>query len=364
MSRRDRISSLIAEQLAAANSAAGAPSSAPDGAPSPATSSPATLAPAAPGPAEPARRVAAGPVRTMGLTLDRLELERKALVDAAAAGGVVEIDPGLIDASFARDRFAEDENGGVALEALKASIAAHGQEIPILVRAAPGQPGRYQAAYGHRRLRACQALGRPVRAIVRALSDAELVVAQGLENAERVDLSYIEKAVFAAALEDRGFPRPTIMAALSTDKTELSKLISAARGVPPAIIRAVGPAPKAGRRRWLALAELLARPGATARVEALLAEDGFRAADSDARLTRALERAERAPAEAALAAPRRLTITGRDGRPLARVTETDERLTLTVDRTADPAFADFLLGELPELHARFAARDAQTRRRV
>jgi ParB family chromosome partitioning protein len=356
MSRRSLISNLIAEQLAAANSATSP-------APAAAVQSPAApeSAPAGPEP-HAARRVAAGPVRTMGLTLERLELERKSLADAlAGGGGVVELDPALVDASFARDRFGEPNDEGLA--ALQASIAEHGQEVPILVRAAPGRPGRFQAAYGHRRLAACRALGRPVKALVRELSDPELVVAQGLENAERVDLSFIEKAAFARSLEDGGFARPTIMAALSTDKTELSKLIAVARGVPDAIIRAIGPAPKAGRRRWLSLAESLSQAGALARIEALLDQERFRAADSDARFGMALAHAQRSEADIALAAPQRLTIAALDGRPLARITETDERLTLQIDRADDPAFADFLVRELPHLHARFLAEGEPARRK-
>ena len=49
----------------------------------------------------------------------------------------------------------------------------------------PQQEGRYQIAYGHRRLRAAIELGRPVRAIVKPLTDEQLVVAQGQENSAR-----------------------------------------------------------------------------------------------------------------------------------------------------------------------------------
>ncbi len=217
MSRRNLIGNLIQEQLAAANSQR---PSADKG--------------------EPAPRVTAGPVRTMGLTLDKLELERKSLEEALAAGGaIVEIATDLVEGSFAADRFAESADA--AFETLKQSIATSGQEVPILVRPMPGKPGRYQVAYGHRRLRACRQLGRPVRALVKPLGDAELVVAQGLENAARVDLSFIEKAVFAHGLERRGFDRTTIMAALATEKTELSKMISAAASLPEPLVRAIGP---------------------------------------------------------------------------------------------------------------------------
>ncbi len=338
MSRRTIIGNLIAEQLAAANSAPPRPGSA-DAAP---------------------QRVAAGPVRTMGLTLDKLELERKSLEAALAASAqVVALDPALIEGSFAADRFAAD--GDAAFEALKASIADHGQEVPILVRPDPEQPGRYQAAYGHRRLRACQALGLPVKALVKPLTDAELVVAQGLENAARVDLSFIEKALFARGLEERGFDRATIMAALSTDKTELSKLISAARAVPEAVVRAIGPAAKAGRRRWLQLGEALAKPAALRRVEALTAQEDFGARDSDQRFQQALDAALRSAADRAEAAPHRMVVKTAAGEPIAKVSETDGRLDLSVDRARHRAFADFLVRRLSTLHDEFLAEEAQPR---
>ena len=76
------------------------------------------------------------------------------------------------------------------------------------------------------------------------MSDIESVVAQGVENSQREDLSYIERALFAARLEDRGFARTVIIDALATDKTELSKLISVARAVPNPSSTQLGPRPR------------------------------------------------------------------------------------------------------------------------
>jgi ParB family transcriptional regulator, chromosome partitioning protein len=329
MSRRNVISSLIAEQLAAANS----------------TDTPVH---------EALPRVAAGPVRSMGLTLDRLELERKSLEDALAAGAaILELDPAQIGGSFAADRFVDET--GAAFEDLKRSIAENGQEVPILVRLVEGHAGQYQVAYGHRRLRACAALGRKVRALVRPLSDAELVVAQGLENAARVDLTFIEKAVFAQGLEGRGFERATIMASLSTDKTELSKLISTARALPEPVVRAIGAAPRVGRRRWMQLAELLTSRDATKRVEAAIAADGFATRDSNTRFSLAFAAAAISPIDAARRLPHRMDFKAPDGEILAKVSETDGQLSLVVDRSKHLEFADFLVQELPDLHRRFMA---------
>ncbi|MEH2701651.1 plasmid partitioning protein RepB [Rhizobium johnstonii] len=254
MSRRDRLKGLFddtAQELAAANYE------------------------------ESSSRGSAGPVRTMALTLGRMEEESRAMQEALLSGErVVELDPDLIDSSFVRDRLAdqpldrEDE--------LVQSIAENGQEVPILVRRNPNDEDRYQVAYGHRRLQAVKLLGLKVQAIVRKLDDTDVVIAQGIENSARRNLSYIERAVFALNLELKGFERPVIMKALSTDKTELSKLISVAKAIPAEIVRSIGAAPGIGRRRWMALAQDW--NGMTAaRLAKLIASGSFLAEESDRR---------------------------------------------------------------------------------
>jgi ParB family chromosome partitioning protein len=319
MSRRDRIKDLYAaqgpEKLAAANSDASA-------------------------------RVLAGPVRAMSLSLGRMEEESRQWQDALASGAtVVELDPRLIEPSMVRDRF--EAANDAQFELLRVSIAEHGQESPILVRPHPQIEGRFQVAYGHRRLKAVEALGRKVKAIVRPLTDAELVVAQGVENSARQDLSYIERARFAAALEDRGFERSTIMAALSTDKGELSKLISVARRVPGELIDAIGPAPKTGRRRWLALAEALAAEGVARRLERLARQRPFLELDSDARFARALAQAAIRPAREAPREWRRA-----DGAVSVKITPR----ALVVDARGDQGFVAFLERELDRLYEAYLAR--------
>jgi ParB family chromosome partitioning protein len=106
-------------------------------------------------------------------------------------------------------------------------------------------------------LRACQILERPVKAIIRELTDDELVVAQGIENTERANLSFIEQAFFAATLKARGFRRETIAAALGRADgklTYVSMLIGIAEQVPAELIGRIGPAPSIGRPKWEKLA--------------------------------------------------------------------------------------------------------------
>jgi ParB family chromosome partitioning protein len=164
---------------------------------------------------------------------------------------VVEIPTDLIDPSFITDRIGEDAE----MAEFIASIRDHGQSTPILVRPHPDDPGRYQIAFGHRRYRALQSLGRPVRALVKPLTDAELVVAQGQENQSRLELSFIERATFAARLEAKRFQRDVICSALNIDKTEASRMISVATSLPDELVGSIGPARSTGRRKWMELAK-------------------------------------------------------------------------------------------------------------
>jgi ParB family transcriptional regulator, chromosome partitioning protein len=326
MTRRNLIKSLIEEQLAAANSA---------------SASDAPTDPVSPAPQP--QRTLAGPVRSMGLTLDKIEDEARALKEALAKGqNVIEIDPARVEPSFVLDRF--NQAGDEAFEQLKTSLREHGQEVPVLVRPHPIRDGQFQLAYGHRRWRAAKELGLPLKAVVRAFNDEALVLAQGLENSARKDLSFIEKAMFAKSLEDRGTDRQLIMAALSTDKTELSKLISVARAVPEQIARAIGPAPKAGRRRWMDLAEHLNQDNALAVVQRVLADPDV-SRDSDTRFLRVLAAVSK---PATPIQPQPIWSNG-EGRGLAFLTEDGGRTILRFDTAVPKDFAAFLGSRLASL---------------
>lgn len=167
---------------------------------------------------------------------------------------IVELEPALIEGSFVKDRLDLDES---ELKKLADQIKENGQQVPILVRHHPTRKGHYQIAYGHRRLAATKLLSLKVRAVVRDLTDEQLVVSQGQENNARTDLSFIERALFAVGLEDRNFSREIIMAALGVDKAALSKMITVARQLPQPMIALIGAAPDVGRRRWMELASFL-----------------------------------------------------------------------------------------------------------
>ena len=212
--------------------------------------------------AKPAR-VAAGAVRAMGLELRHLTEqadEAQTLRQRINNGSiVVELDPGMLEPSFISDRLAPIDDP--QYRQLVESIRKDGQALPILVRPHPDRMGIYQIAYGHRRWHAARELAVKVRAIVQTLTDSELVIAQGKENAERRNLSFIERALFAANLNAGGFDRGTINAALGVHTTELSRLLTVAAAIPAAIVKLIGPAPKAGRTRWMELVEYLQTTG-------------------------------------------------------------------------------------------------------
>ncbi len=306
---------------------------------------------------EEAVRRTAGAVNSIRNTFSDIERENEAL-RAAVAGAetIVEIDASLIDPSPFPDRFADD--GGPSFVTLRNSIAERGQEVPVLLRPHPLSAGRYQTAFGHRRIRALGELGRPVRALVRVLSDDDLAAAQGIENAARADLSFIERAVFALRLEEAGRPRSVVQQALAIDKAEASKLVAVARAVPMPVVAAIGTAARAGRPRWQALADALGKPDALKRVEALIGDAGFKALDSDGRFVAALDAAQRSAVAAAMRQSVRTQIRTASGQIIAKVVDGPGASQIKIDRKSHGEFADFVARELPALFDRFTQSEA------
>lgn len=231
-----------------------------------------------------------GAVKAMGLGLDRLTAEaaeaRLLREQLANSEATQEFDPHLFDPSIVRDRI-PSANDPKFVE-LKAAIEKNGQQIAIIGRPHPQTPGRYQIAAGHRRCRVALELGRKVKAVIRHLTDREMIILQGQENGPREDLTFIERARFALQSENQGLDRDGIADALSVDKPEVSRLLTVAQILGEDRIVVLGPAPKVGRPRWLKLAAGLEQEGALAELDALIKTDEFQAADSDKRFAIAL----------------------------------------------------------------------------
>jgi len=297
-------------------------------------------------------RVTSGAVRAMGLEIGRLTDEAREAADLRrqieSGASVVELDPALVEPSFISDRISRTLDADY--RRLVESIRESGQHVPILVRPHPDRIGRYQIAYGHRRHEAAAEVGLPVRAIVRTLSDAELVVAQGKENSERRNLSFIERALFAAELERRGFDRSTLNSALAVHTAEMTRFLAVAAAVPAEVARKIGPAPKAGRPRWMEFARLLDQPGALNALAELLDQPSFGRLSSDRRFDAAIAflRRESMP-------DRPEVVRNAKGDPVVRIDRSGLRVRFTVDEQAAPTFGDFLVREIPSLLARFEA---------
>ena len=299
-------------------------------------------------------RAASGAVKAMGLSLSSItrEAEEARVLRQALEHGerVVSLDTALVSGSFVSDRLSEEERDDGDFLALVESIRESGQHAPILVRPHPEKPEHYQVAYGHRRLRAARRLGQAVKALVRPLDDNELVLAQGKENAERRNLSFIERALFAKALGERGFDRRIVGEALAVQKSELSRLLQVADAVPERFIRAIGPAPKAGRERWMAIGQFFADRASVIKAEDETGSEQFLTATSDERFRLLFDRLSR---KQPAVKPRVEDFKGADGKVFARVSRGDKGLRIEFPAETDPGFAETIAARLREDYARF-----------
>lgn len=189
----------------------------------------------------------------------------KSILQSAALGAVesgmarglqlTELEPDQIAQSDYEDRLPYDET---ALADLIESIRTHGQQIPVLVQRA--EDGLFRIIYGRRRLAAAKALGLKVRALVTQMDAEQRIIAQGIENSVRQDLSFIEKAMFAHRLREAGVEETTIRSALNIDvgtpkATTISTMKMVIETLGEDLVLAIGRAPGIGRPRWRSLAE-------------------------------------------------------------------------------------------------------------
>jgi len=94
--------------------------------------------------------------------------------------------------------------GGEELEELANSIRQRGLLQPILVRPMPHAAGEYQIVAGERRWRAAQLAGlHAVPALIRDLTDIEVIEVALIENLQRADLNPLEEARGYATMMER-----------------------------------------------------------------------------------------------------------------------------------------------------------------
>ena len=301
------------------------------------------------------RRVGSAAVKSMDRAFVSIEDENKRLHDQLLSSeSIIELDPDRVVGSFVNDRL--DIEGDASFHAFVEGIKEAGQKLPILVRPLVGKPGHYQAAYGHRRLRACQILNRPVKAIVREMSDEELVVSQGIENSERLNLSFIEQALFALTLRERKYSREVISDALGRKEGKnlayISILTNTAALIPEELIRLIGPASSVGRPKWEKLGSLIANRQMNGFQKDVMAQvtasSSWNEADSDQRFSMVLNALD----QSAKRVPEVVDVTLKDGLVIgAKRSETSTKIMIPDARL--PGLSAWLLQRLPELVEEF-----------
>ncbi|TXR50457.1 plasmid partitioning protein RepB [Phyllobacterium endophyticum] len=296
-------------------------------------------------------RVGAGVIGAAHRAIDDIRSERdrlKAIVESGG-GSVRDLDPSLIDPSPYPDRLPDED--ATSFEAFKRSIETEGQKVPVQIRKHPSLPGRYQIVYGHRRWLAAKQLRQPVRAIEVEISDLDLVLAQGIENASRQDLTWIERALFALRMDEAGIKPRYIYAALSIEDAELARMRNVYRIIPVDIIEAIGRAPKIGRPRWLDLAKTVAGDSsALDALRAVLVRKGDAVETSDQRFQRALNTIK--PASSGRREPSPITDTS--GTKLGALLISSKEVRISAEGSLGIEFLKFVKAELPALTERFA----------
>ncbi|NPD14696.1 plasmid partitioning protein RepB [Xinfangfangia sp. D13-10-4-6] len=269
-------------------------------------------------------------------------------LDQLSAGAPRSIDTAQIADSAIRDRF--DITDGI--EDLVTSIRASGQRLPVLLRRVQGAALPYEVVYGRRRIEACRQLGIEVQAYISEMDDREALISQGLENAARLQRSFIEQAVYADRLLNHGLTRDEVTGILAVDKTMISRMLGVVSTVPAAVIAAIGPAHDSGRRPWQALRDsVIARPDLAPPALLALIDPALPSNDRLLAVLKGLkapspEVTEPAPAERMV--KRVLT-------PGLQVEREAKRLTLRLSGKEFAGFSEFVDARLDDLLAEFRA---------
>lgn len=113
------------------------------------------------------------------------------------------------------------------LAELATSIRDNGLLQPIVVRPAPGRPGRYELVAGERRWRAVGRLGwSEIPAIERPVDDRTLLVLALVENLQRSQLSALEEALaFRQLIDDFDLTQKDIAEAVGRDRSTVANTL-------------------------------------------------------------------------------------------------------------------------------------------
>lgn len=300
-----------------------------------------------------------GASRSLISSIDEMSSRAESLLQGET---IVELEPDEIDDSFVKDRMDDEDTERLLRDdrefvQMVEAIRARGQDSPILVRPHPTSSGRYQIVFGHRRRRAAKLLGRKVRAVIKDIQDRDHVIAQGQENFARKDLSFIERARYAANLVTLRYDddNATVLAALGTDRASLSKMLAVA-GLPNAIITWIGAAKGIGRDRWYELKLLLDNPVLLNKALDVVRSEAEPNADSDERFNRLViaVKAARSTKREKSGSSRR-TWSPADSAIAAEIASSGKRFNLVLkSKGADAkAFGDYLSENLDRFYKAF-----------
>lgn len=303
------------------------------------------------GGSQPSKDYAAkGASRSFLSSLDDIASRAERLAEGEA---IVELDPGSVDESFVKDRIETDD---VEFADLLSAIESRGQDSPILVRPHPSHRDRYMVVFGHRRLRVAKTLGRPVRAIVKAMDDREHVLAQGQENGARQNLTFIERARYAARLTKLRYDEDNsvVLAALSIDKATLSKMLSVAQ-LPAEILDWLGRARGIGRDRWYELKQLLEPPDAMTAARDVVLDAGQLSLASEQRFDALVDGLRAARRRKARGGIQKRNWAAHDGLVKAEMSGGSRSFTLALRAKGKDAYAfgEYLSEQLPRMYEAF-----------
>ncbi|MFW2590199.1 plasmid partitioning protein RepB [Sagittula sp. SSi028] len=260
---------------------------------------------------------------------------------------IVDVSTDLIDGSKFRDRLDAESD----IEGLKDSILESGQQVPVLLRRTRAE--RYEVVYGRRRIAACRAIGRDVRAMVMELSDEMALIAQGVENAERLENSYIERALFVAQIYDAGVTVDIIQRTTGVGAPMQSRMRSAIKALPIEVIERIGPAHGCGRRVWHSLVDVLQMEGApgTSQILKMIDLD----LESSERLQKLLVDLKKLAKKTQLSNENATKVLGNG----IAVKRTGRSLTFKAPANVDPQFLDHLNESIDQLYEAWSARRDQ-----
>jgi ParB family transcriptional regulator, chromosome partitioning protein len=276
----------------------------------------------------------------------RLEADLQA--ERTHADRLLRLDPNLVIDRLPADRDERafrDEAYGV----LKASIAAHGQHVPIMVRPAPSQLSHYEIAAGRRRLAACRELGLDILARVLPLDENAMLALQYRENAEREDISTYERGRwFARLASERELSTTAIAKIAGLAQSVVVELIGLTR-LPQSLLALFDDPRELSLADGRRLRTALKTEGALDRMLGALRETSA-AVGTKTQVELALRAAAAPDAhDAAVTSKKGRPILASDGRRLGFLTRSGEQWVCRFDRTVEAGAIEWLVEQIPRL---------------